>query len=448
MTDAITRQISGQVYIAIEGANSARPLPHSITYQLMDASPPTGRRGYRLLIIWSGVRSVAIRLKRLSLYRAARSTRGHGTHRSPPMTTPPKPQNVRKYYKFHEQSGHTTIECRELKKALHELADKGQIDRFLKKGPRFLRREQKPTQPQPRDEECSTEVIVTIAGGYAEGITRSTWKAQFRNTQQVLTTEQEPRVTAPTMVFGGKEASRCASSHNDPLAVEMKIVSIIIRRILINTGSSVDIITWDCLKKLAYPGRDIVPLVHPILGFGGQEVNPMGMIRLPVRFGNKLRSKNLEVDFLVVDVPTTYNVILGHLTLHKPADARPCSRGKPRNSCPPEILGPMSPKPYINTLGYQCSPTDSLAPWLEPPFPAPQPHQPRPSQAPPLVGVASSSCRLHGHPDQPSAFPNTAGADRSSPPWAKASAMATSSSVNFRGSEASGVTKSQDLTRS
>ncbi|KAJ8425073.1 LOW QUALITY PROTEIN: hypothetical protein Cgig2_027951 [Carnegiea gigantea] len=41
------------------------------------------------------------------------------------------------------------------------------------------------------------------------------------------------------------------------------------------------------------------------------------MIRLPVRFGNKLRSKNLEVDFLVIDVPTAYNVILGCPTVHK-----------------------------------------------------------------------------------------------------------------------------------
>jgi len=82
-------------------------------------------------------------------------------------------------------------------------------------------------------------------------------------------------------------------------------------------GSSVDIITWDCLKKLVYPRRDIVPLVHPILGFGGQEVNPTGMIRLPVCFGDKIKSKNLEVDFLVVDVPTAYNVILGRPTLHK-----------------------------------------------------------------------------------------------------------------------------------
>ncbi|KAJ8426885.1 hypothetical protein Cgig2_002733 [Carnegiea gigantea] len=105
----------------------------------------------------------------------------------------------------------------------------------------------------------------------------------------------------PTMVFSRKEAPRFASPHNDPLVVEMKIASAIL----------LDIITWDFLKKLTYPGRDIVSLVHPILGFCGQEVNPTRMIHLPVRFGDKLKSKNLEVDFLVVDVPMAYNVILG-----------------------------------------------------------------------------------------------------------------------------------------
>jgi len=119
------------------------------------------------------------------------------------------------------------------------------------------------------------------------------------------------------MVSSGKEASRCASPHNDPLVVEMKIASVIVRRVLIYTESSIDIITWDCLKKLAYPRRDIIPLVHPILDCGGQNVNPTGMMCLPVHFGNKLRSKNLEVDFLVVDVPTAYNVILGGPTLQK-----------------------------------------------------------------------------------------------------------------------------------
>ncbi|KAJ8442133.1 hypothetical protein Cgig2_011323 [Carnegiea gigantea] len=227
--------------------------------------------------------------------------RGHPMlRRPPPMTTPPKQQNARKYYEFHKQSRHTTTECRELKKALHELADKGQIDRFFKRGPWFLQQEQEPTKPQLRDGERSTEVVATITGAYAEGLTRSAWKAQLKR----------PYITVPTMVIvEGKP-------RNLPLH-KMKIASAIVWRILIDMGSSVNIITWDCLKKLTHPGHDIIPLVHPILGFGRQEVNPTGMIRLLVCFGDKLKSKNLKVYFLVIDVPTAYNMILGRPTLHK-----------------------------------------------------------------------------------------------------------------------------------
>ena len=119
----------------------------------------------------------------------------------------------------------------------------------------------------------------------------------------MLTSEQGPQITGPVMLFSGMEAPRFSYPHNDPLVVGIKISTVIVRRIPIDTSSSVDIITWDCLKKLTHSGCDIIPLLHPILGFGRQEVNPTGMIRLPVRFGDKLKSKNLEVYFLVVDVP-------------------------------------------------------------------------------------------------------------------------------------------------
>ncbi|KAJ8423201.1 LOW QUALITY PROTEIN: hypothetical protein Cgig2_015224 [Carnegiea gigantea] len=48
---------------------------------------------------------------------------------------------------FHEQNGHMSAECQELRKAVHELADKGKIDRFLKWDLRFLRKDHEPAQP-------------------------------------------------------------------------------------------------------------------------------------------------------------------------------------------------------------------------------------------------------------------------------------------------------------
>ncbi|KAJ8447439.1 LOW QUALITY PROTEIN: hypothetical protein Cgig2_019433 [Carnegiea gigantea] len=146
----------------------------------------------------------------------------------------------------------------------------------------------------------------------------------------------------------GKEAPQFACLHNDPLVVEMKIASAIVRRILVDAGSSVDIITWNCLKKLAAPWTRHRPLGAPYPGLRWS-----GM-----RFGDKTKSKNLEVDFLVVDVLTAYNVILRRLTLHRghdphrrPADARPRSGGKLRNSYPPGNHCPGSPGPCVGTRG-------------------------------------------------------------------------------------------------
>ncbi|KAJ8439688.1 LOW QUALITY PROTEIN: hypothetical protein Cgig2_010185 [Carnegiea gigantea] len=96
-------------------------------------------------------------------------------------------------------------------------------------------------------------------------------------------------------------------------------------------------------------------------------------------------------------------------------------------------------------------PVRNLAPSPGPPFLPPRPHQPQPSQAPPLASVANSFCRLHG-----SAFSfsqcrcyrvispsNLRGFAAALTPRANASAMATSSLVTFGGSEALGVIKGE-----
>ncbi|KAJ8419878.1 LOW QUALITY PROTEIN: hypothetical protein Cgig2_007494 [Carnegiea gigantea] len=164
MVDAITRQGSEQVKRSMEVACSAKPVH--------EGEPSHRRKGCRPFAPWS----VAVGGDRLPTGRQGKRAAMEPVGRSAPGTAV-------------ISSGHTTTECRELKKALHELADKGQINRFLKRGPRFLRQEQTPTPPPSWDEEYSTEVMDTIAGGYVEEITRSAWKAQLRSTQQFKSLE-------------------------------------------------------------------------------------------------------------------------------------------------------------------------------------------------------------------------------------------------------------------
>jgi len=89
-------------------------------------------------------------------------------------------------------------------------------------------------------------------------------------------------INVPTMIFDRHKGQQFCFLHNNPLILELKVANALMRQIVINTGSSTDIITWDCLKRLRHPRREIIHFVHPILGIGGQEENPTGVIRLPL----------------------------------------------------------------------------------------------------------------------------------------------------------------------
>ncbi|KAJ8422875.1 hypothetical protein Cgig2_013748 [Carnegiea gigantea] len=252
MTETSTQQVSEQVKQAMEAVNSARPLPH-FDYVLTAGYEPSHRQVHIPSPHSTEREQEASQSNRghhdwhaaTTVRPSGRSIQGQTTKFTTAFT--PYADRLARITRADFQAsrgglglanGHTATECRELKKALPELANK----------------ENKSHTAQRRDEECSPKVVATIA-----------WKAQLRGAQQVLTTEQGPRIMVPTMVFSEKEAPHFASPHNDLLVVEMKIAGTIIRRSLIDMGNSVDIITWDCLKKLTHPRRDIVPLVHPIL---------------------------------------------------------------------------------------------------------------------------------------------------------------------------------------
>ena len=84
--------------------------------------------------------------------------------RPKPIDTSVKSRNKNKYCEYHEDHGHTTAECRELKKALHELADQGQLNHFLKKGDGDHNRcnlEEK----KDNDADRNIEIIAIIIGG-------------------------------------------------------------------------------------------------------------------------------------------------------------------------------------------------------------------------------------------------------------------------------------------
>ena len=64
------------------------------------------------------------------------------------------------------------------------------------------------------------------------------------------------------------------------------------------------------------PGR-LRPFDSPFVSFSGDRVYPKGIVTLTVKMGTYSKQLTRQLDFLVVDYPSSYNVIIGRPTLNK-----------------------------------------------------------------------------------------------------------------------------------
>jgi len=60
----------------------------------------------------------------------------------------------------------------------------------------------------------------------------------------------------------------------------------------------------------------MVPYDKPIYGFSGEKVSTRGYIDLHTVFREGTQTKTIPIRFLIVDAPTSYNILLGHPSLN------------------------------------------------------------------------------------------------------------------------------------
>lgn len=83
-----------------------------------------------------------------------------------------------------------------------------------------------------------------------------------------------------------------------------------VERIFVDTGSSVDVMYLDCFKMMNL-AIDIRPVGTSLFGFTGEEVRVYGKVQLPMVLGDGPWRQARIVNFMLVDSPSQYNVIIG-----------------------------------------------------------------------------------------------------------------------------------------
>ncbi|KAL0402088.1 UNVERIFIED_CONTAM: hypothetical protein Slati_4238700 [Sesamum latifolium] len=100
-------------------------------------------------------------------------------------------------------------------------------------------------------------------------------------------------------------------SLNDPMVIRMNIANFTVHKVLVDNGSSADIIFKDVLRKIGLDEARLDPVQTRLVGFGGSEVTSLGTVKLLVSIGEEPKRKTTMVKFLLVDTSFAYNVLLG-----------------------------------------------------------------------------------------------------------------------------------------
>jgi hypothetical protein len=106
-------------------------------------------------------------------------------------------------------------------------------------------------------------------------------------------------------------------NHNDAMVNEVNIAGWVIGKILVDNGSSADILFLKTFEKMNLTQHMLHPPEYPLQGFGGKPIKPVGKVSLPISFGDLDNTRTETLTFDVVDIYHPYLAIFGRGFMNK-----------------------------------------------------------------------------------------------------------------------------------
>ncbi|WJZ84532.1 hypothetical protein VitviT2T_004132 [Vitis vinifera] len=203
-----------------------------------------------------------------------------------PLGTDPSKRDHNKKCVFHKEHGHTTEACRCLHYLVEKLIKAGHLKQYLRSDARSGDTSRNHNSGTPRAPTAPKAVINYINGGPSDEEYDSK-----RKRQRLL---------------------RVASPYRDALILSLEIGDFDVRRILVDPGSSADLVQASVISHM---GHSLTGLENPrriLSGFNGASTTSLGDIVLSVQAG----PVTLHVQFSVVQDLSLFNVIFGRTWLH------------------------------------------------------------------------------------------------------------------------------------
>ena len=158
-----------------------------------------------------------------------------------------------------------------------------------------------------------------VGGTAASGSSKKARKTYLWMVQNVQLTGFVPKIAwidNPIIKFLEEDARRLHHPHDDALVVSIRVGDYNTYRVLVDNGSSVDILYYPAFQQMRINRERLVPTNASLVRFGGAKVYTFGAIMLPVTVGDYPQQITKDITFLVVDCSSAYNAILRRPTLN------------------------------------------------------------------------------------------------------------------------------------
>lgn len=104
--------------------------------------------------------------------------------------------------------------------------------------------------------------------------------------------------------------------YNNALVVSLRNTNTWVKRILIDIWSSTNILHYNVIQKIDLSSKYLNSISSTFTSFMKKSITMIEIINIYVTFGPNNHTKIVKLKFLMVDFPSTYNSIIGRLTLN------------------------------------------------------------------------------------------------------------------------------------
>jgi len=105
--------------------------------------------------------------------------------------------------------------------------------------------------------------------------------------------------------------------ENDPVVISVITVGRKVHRVLINQGSSTDVMFWGTFTSLQLSPNQLRRYDGCLVFFTGDQVEVRGYVELRTTFSNDIAARTITIGYIVVNASSTYNLLLRRPCLNK-----------------------------------------------------------------------------------------------------------------------------------